>query len=104
MIEFTLNRNRNGKKSRWAKRYPRKRILKRGSEKAAVWFVIFIVLLTLGLEMISAPNTIENVIGFLILVATVLISIKTKCLTTYIMQFMQGGIPMSVKTILMYSH
>lgn len=29
MIEFTLNRNRNGKKSRWAKRYPRKRILKR---------------------------------------------------------------------------
>lgn len=35
MIEFTLNRNRNGKKSRWAKKYPRKRILKRGSEKAA---------------------------------------------------------------------
>lgn len=34
MIEFTLNRNRNGKKSRWAKKYPRKRILKRGSEKA----------------------------------------------------------------------
>ena len=30
--------------------------------KVAVWFVIFIVLLTLGLEMISAPNTIENVI------------------------------------------
>ena len=35
MIEFTLNRNRNGKKSRWAKKYPRKRILKRGGEKAA---------------------------------------------------------------------
>lgn len=34
MIEFTLNRNKNGKKSRWAKKYPRKRILKRGSEKA----------------------------------------------------------------------
>ena len=33
MIEFTLNRNRNGKKSRWTKKYPRKRILKRGSEK-----------------------------------------------------------------------
>lgn len=38
MIEFTLNRNRNGKKSRWAKRCPRKRILKRGSEKAAGWY------------------------------------------------------------------
>lgn len=35
MIEFTLNRNKNGKKSRWAKKYPRERILKRGSEKAA---------------------------------------------------------------------
>ena len=29
MIEFTLNRNKNGKKSRWAKKYPRKRILKK---------------------------------------------------------------------------
>lgn len=38
MMEFTLNRNRNGKKSRWAKKYPRKRILKRGSEKAAGWY------------------------------------------------------------------
>lgn len=33
MIEFTINRNRSGKKSRWAKKYPRKRILKRGSER-----------------------------------------------------------------------
>lgn len=31
--------------------------------KVAVWFVIFIILITLGLEMISAPNTIENVNG-----------------------------------------
>lgn len=38
MIEFTLNRARSGKKSRWAKKYPRKRILKRGSEKAAGWY------------------------------------------------------------------
>ena len=50
--------------------------------KVAVWFAIFIVLLTLGLEMISAPNTIENVIGFFMLVATLYLSIKTKCLTT----------------------
>ena len=49
--------------------------------KVAVWFVIFIVLLTLGLEMISAPNTIENVIGFFMIVATLYLSIKTKCLT-----------------------
>ena len=49
--------------------------------KVAVWFVIFIVLLTLGLEMISAPNTIENVIGFFMVVAILYLSIRTKCLT-----------------------
>lgn len=38
MIEFTLNRDRNGKKSRGTKKYPRKRILKKGSEKAAGWY------------------------------------------------------------------
>lgn len=49
--------------------------------KVAVWFVIFIILLTLGLEMISAPNTIENVIGFFMVVAISYLSVKTKCLT-----------------------
>ena len=49
--------------------------------KVAVWFVIFIILLTLGLEMISAPNTIENVIGFFMVVAILYLSIRTKCLT-----------------------
>lgn len=49
--------------------------------KVAVWFVIFIVLLTLGLEMISASNTIENVIGFFMVVITLYLSIRTKCLT-----------------------
>ena len=49
--------------------------------KVAVWFVIFIILITLGLEMISVPNTIENVIGFFMIVATLYLSIRTKCLT-----------------------
>ena len=49
--------------------------------KVAVWFVIFIILLTLGLEMISAPNTIENVIGFFMVVAISYLSVKTRCLT-----------------------
>ena len=49
--------------------------------KVAVWFVIFITLITLGLEMISAPNTIKNVIGFFMIVATLYLSIRTKCLT-----------------------
>ena len=49
--------------------------------KVAIWFVIFIVLLTLGLEMISAPNTIKNVIGFFMVVAILYLSVRTKCLT-----------------------
>jgi hypothetical protein len=48
----------------------------------ALWFVLFVLILNLSLSMISTSNSIGNVIGFLILVATVLISIKTKCLTT----------------------
>ena len=50
--------------------------------KVAVWFVIFIILITLGLEMVSAPNTIENVIGFFMVVATSYLSVKTECLTS----------------------
>ena len=49
--------------------------------KVAVWFVIFIILITLGLEMISTPNTIENVIGFFMIVTVLYLSIRTKCLT-----------------------
>lgn len=49
--------------------------------KIAIWFILFIALLTLGLDMVSEPNTIENVIGFFIIVAIVLISIEAKCLT-----------------------
>lgn len=48
--------------------------------KIAIWFILFMALLTLGLNMVSEPNTIENVIGFFIIVAIVLISIETKCL------------------------
>ena len=38
MIEFGLKRATNGKKSRFLKKFPRKRILNRGDEKAAFWF------------------------------------------------------------------
>ena len=49
--------------------------------KVAIWFVIFIILINSGLEMISAPNTIENMIGFFMIVTVLYLSIKTKCLT-----------------------
>lgn len=47
-----------------------------------VWFVVFIALLTGSLSLISAPNTIENLLGVAVLAGTVAFSIKTKCLTT----------------------
>ena len=50
--------------------------------KVAIWYVIFIILINLGLKMISAPNTIENMIGFFMIVTILYLSIKTKCLTT----------------------
>lgn len=50
--------------------------------KVALWFILFLALLGAGFEMVSKPSTIENVIGFFVVAAIVVISIKTKCLTT----------------------
>ena len=64
-----------------------------------VWFVVFMALLTGSLSLISAPNTIENLLGVVVLAGTaantvenllgcvvlgliVAISVETKCLTT----------------------
>ena len=49
--------------------------------KVAVGFILFLALLSVGFEMISKPSTIENIIGFFIIVTIIIISIKTKCLT-----------------------
>lgn len=49
--------------------------------KLVIWVILFITLLDVGFSMVTMPNTIGNVIGFLIVVVTVAISIKTKCLT-----------------------
>ena len=45
-----------------------------------VWFVVFMALLTGSLSLISAPNTIENLLGVGVLAGTAAFSIKTKCL------------------------
>lgn len=38
MLKFELKRSKKGKRSRWSKKYPRKRISHRGDEKYAHWF------------------------------------------------------------------
>ena len=45
-------------------------------------FIVFMAILTGCLNLISAPNTIENLLGVVVLAGTVAFSIKTKCLTT----------------------
>lgn len=50
--------------------------------KFFTWFVVFISVLNVSLEMISAANTIENIAGAFLLILTVYFSFKTKCLTS----------------------
>lgn len=49
----------------------------------SVWLIAFISLFNCGLRMVSAPSSIENIIGFLILVLIVYFSFSTKCLTKF---------------------
>jgi uncharacterized Tic20 family protein len=49
--------------------------------KIVIWFILTMYLITLGLDMVSVPNTIENIIGCLIVFITIYVSIKTKCFT-----------------------
>lgn len=46
-----------------------------------IWFAVIMFVLTIGFNMISANNTIENLIGFFMIVIFTLISFKTKCFT-----------------------
>lgn len=50
--------------------------------KGSIWMVAFILGINLSFEMISQANTMENVVGFFLLVLTFLVSYKTKCFTS----------------------
>lgn len=47
-----------------------------------LWIAAVMWLCSIALDMVSAPNTVENLIGSLLLIAGIVISIKTKCFTT----------------------
>lgn len=51
-----------------------------------VWFVVFMTSLTGALNLISAPNTTENLLGVAVIAGTVALSIETKCLTNLIIK------------------
>ena len=50
--------------------------------KIAIWFILFMAGLSISLSMISAANTVENLLGCVVLGLVVVISVETKCLTT----------------------
>lgn len=50
--------------------------------KVSVWFMLFIVVSSVGFSMLNAANTIENIIGFIIMVYTIAVTINTRFLTT----------------------
>lgn len=47
-----------------------------------VWFILLMAGLSIGLSMISAANTVGNLLGCVVLGLVVAISVETKCLTT----------------------
>lgn len=49
--------------------------------KLAVWLILYVTILNIGLVMMSTSNTVENIIGFFIIIFLSIISIKTKYLT-----------------------
>lgn len=49
--------------------------------KMSIWAVCFFAALNTALKMISEANSTENIIGFIFLVAIILVSAKTKCFT-----------------------
>lgn len=47
--------------------------------KILIWFITFMFLINMSLDMISEPNTIENIIGLIIGYITIFVSVKTRC-------------------------
>lgn len=50
--------------------------------KLILWVLISFSLLTLAFEMISAPNTIETVMGSLIVLVLIFLSLIANCFTS----------------------
>lgn len=49
--------------------------------KIVLWLLISIAVLNIGFNMVSAPDTIQNIAGFIIIVSIWVITLETKCLT-----------------------
>lgn len=49
--------------------------------KVSVWLLLFIAATSVGFNMLNAANTIDNIIGFIVMVVVIAITVNTKFLT-----------------------
>lgn len=49
--------------------------------KIVIWFILLMAGLSISLSMISAADTVENLLGCVVLGLVVALSVETKCLT-----------------------
>lgn len=50
--------------------------------KLTAWFLFFMIIVNLGLSLLTKASSIDNIIGFIIIIATVYLTVKTKLFTT----------------------
>lgn len=50
--------------------------------KASIWFVCLMFVADWAFELITMDSTIANIVGLAIAIATVYVSVKTKCFTS----------------------
>lgn len=52
------------------------------SIKLFIWFLLTIFVIDIGCELVTMADTLFNVLGLTIMFLFILLTIKTKCLTT----------------------
>ena len=50
--------------------------------KVSIWLICLMFVVDWAFELITMDSTIANIAGFAIVIATVYVSVKTKCFTT----------------------
>lgn len=50
--------------------------------KLALWVITFTIVTTIAAHLMTLPNTACNIIGFVLMVATITCSVQTKCFTS----------------------
>lgn len=48
--------------------------------RVSVWIITFMLVITAACKLLSYPNTVANIAGFLVVITALAVSINTKCL------------------------